>query len=128
MTADGYCGECRKIVPTEWRHVTWSEPGCVTVQRQRVLVVHYTHMAWSTSLGRCPESGKLAWPMPPTPWMTASEADYAGPEDELPAVEIPHQGGTMGMTANMHYVPSQRDDVELGPLGEYGCLDAPFED
>lgn len=127
VEADGYCGTCRKLVPLEWRSAAWEEPGAVQVVRQRVLVTHFTASTTGAYAVRCRESGKLPWPVPERPWMTVSEEQYAAGGD-VPAEEIPWQAGSLGMSANMHYVPSQREDVELGPLGEYGCLDAPFED
>ena len=120
---DGWCGVCRKLVPTEW--TDWDEDER---QRRRLMVVHYTAATSGNYLIRCDQSELPPWPTPPSLWINVPEDVYAGPQDELPSVEIPHQAGTMGMTANMHYVPSQSEDVELGPLGEYGCLDAPFED
>lgn len=126
-SCDAWCGLCRKLVPTEWREVTWDDHGRPHTEKQVVLVEHFTASTTGAYLVRCGESGKRPWPTPEQGWMTVSEDRYESSEP-IPAVDVPYQTGTYGMTANMHYVPSGIEGIGLGPLGEYGCLDAPFED
>ena len=118
---DAWCGICRKLVPTEFRQVSWSEPGVVTVEKRLVLAPHFTAATAGYSVVRCAESGKPPWPTPENRWMTVTEAEYAGPGD-IPAEEgeATERTSVQGMTAVMHSYPSTEVDVMGLP---YGCMD-----